>query len=247
MFPILQIGPLAIQTPGLILIIGIWIGLTIGERTAPKLGLQANDFYNIITYSLLAGLVGARLTFVINHVETFISSPLSIISPNPDLLNPTGGILISILAALIYAQRKKIGYWQIAEGVTPFLAIINIAIPLANLASGTGYGEPTNMPWGITLWGEKRHPTQIYEAIAALFIFLILLYILKSNLREKHNISIFVFIMILASLSKILIERFHGDSIIVFGGFRETQLIAWIVLCLALILHKSYQKQRKSK
>ena len=41
MFPILQIGPLAIQVPGLVIIAGLWFGLTLSEHRAKKHGAKS--------------------------------------------------------------------------------------------------------------------------------------------------------------------------------------------------------------
>ena len=36
MFPILQLGPLALQVPGLLLLVGLWIGTLVVEREAVR-------------------------------------------------------------------------------------------------------------------------------------------------------------------------------------------------------------------
>ena len=56
MFPILQIGPLALQTPGLFIIIGIWLGLSTSERFASRFHIDPNQLYNLVLVSLLAGI-----------------------------------------------------------------------------------------------------------------------------------------------------------------------------------------------
>jgi prolipoprotein diacylglyceryltransferase len=60
MFPYLPIGPYLLQTPGLALLIGIWIGSTLTEREAKFLKIDAQAVYNLIFLGLVAGIIGAN-------------------------------------------------------------------------------------------------------------------------------------------------------------------------------------------
>ena len=101
MFPTLQIGPLTVQTPGLLILLGIWLGLTIAERRAHRFGVDANHLDTIVFTSLLIGVISARLAFVAAHLAVFSSSWLDIFSLNPQLLDPWGGVVGFILSAFV--------------------------------------------------------------------------------------------------------------------------------------------------
>ena len=62
MLPILQIGPIAIQLPGLLLLLGLWLGTLMSERAARQHQLSANTVSNMIFYGLIAGILGAEHT-----------------------------------------------------------------------------------------------------------------------------------------------------------------------------------------
>ena len=53
MLPILQVGPLAIQAPGLILLLGLWLGLALAERTAHYWGVPGKTLYNLAFMALI--------------------------------------------------------------------------------------------------------------------------------------------------------------------------------------------------
>lgn len=95
MLPILHIGPLAIQVPGLVLLLGLWLGLSLTERYAPRYGMDSKILYNLVIISILAGVVGARLLYVARFPDAFLSKPASIISLNPSLLDLWGGVFHS--------------------------------------------------------------------------------------------------------------------------------------------------------
>ncbi|MBE9524695.1 MAG: prolipoprotein diacylglyceryl transferase [Chloroflexi bacterium] len=170
MLPILQIGPLAIQTPGLILLLGLWLGLSLSERLAPRFNSDANSLYNLVFFALVAGLLGARLGYAMQNMQHFIASPISLVSLNPGLLDISSGLAVGLLVAFIYGNRKALHLWSTLDAITPMLAVFAIALALSHYASGSAFGSVTTLPWGIYLWSAKRHPSQIYEAILAIII-----------------------------------------------------------------------------
>ncbi len=236
MFPVLHLGPLALQTPGLIIVLGIWIGLSVSEKYCKKTGLSSNDLSNITTIGLVAGILGARLIYILEHVQAFLDAPGSIYSLNEELMNPPGGLLIGALSILIYTNRNKISFLTSLDSLTPLLAILNIFIPLSNLASGNSYGSPANLPWSIYLWGENRHPSQLYETAAGIIILLVLLSLIRTRTDNDNHGVIFARFVSMSALARLFLEHFRGDSTLVFNHFREAQILAWFVLAFGLAL-----------
>ncbi len=231
MFPIMQIGPFAIRVPSLFIILGLWLGLSFAERKAPSRDVNPTTLYNLILISLVISIIGARLLYVVRFRSIFTSNPRSIISFNPGLLDPLGGVALGLIAALIYAQYVKLKLWHTLDALTPLLAVMGIALGLANLSSGNFFGSPTNLPWAIQLWGTYRHPTQIYEIILATII----LAILQAFWRRESAPGIFFLSFIaMSAASRLFLEAFRGDSVLVLNGLRQAQIIAWIILALSL-------------
>jgi phosphatidylglycerol---prolipoprotein diacylglyceryl transferase len=235
MLPILQVGPLALQTPGLVLLLGVWIGLWLAERYASRRGQDASSLYNLVLAGIIFGLAGGRLFYVFSYPEAFLASPRSIISINPGLFDMWGGLLSGLLAALVYGGRKKLPFWSTLDALTPGLAVFAVALHLANLASGNGFGSPTQLPWAIELWGAQRHPTQVYESLAAAMILVYLLSLLRSSTPWTEGTFFLVFVALSAGAC-LFLEAFRGDSVLIAGGLRSAQVMAWIVLAASLWL-----------
>jgi phosphatidylglycerol---prolipoprotein diacylglyceryl transferase len=235
MLPILQIGPLAMQTPGLILILGLWVGLTLAEKLAPRYQINPNDIYNLVFNALIAGVIGARIIFVIRYIDIFRATPLNLISLNPGLLDPLGGLGVGFLIALIYGNRKNLPLWSTLDALTPILAVFAVAISLANFASGDAFGIETQVPWGILLWGAKRHPVQIYETLGASFILTIIWFSkYGKNLTSRGPGITFVTFLVMSASVRMFLEAFRGDSLILLGNIRTFQVLAWVVLATSL-------------
>jgi phosphatidylglycerol:prolipoprotein diacylglycerol transferase len=244
MLPVLQVGPLALQTPGLVLLLGIWAGLWLAEHGAHRHRIESTHLYNLALVALLSGLVGGRLFYVLSYPSAFSASPRSIFSLNPGLFDIWGALFSGLLAALLYGNRKKLAFWPTLDALTPGLAMVTIALSLSNLASGNGFGAPTQLPWAIELWGAHRHPSQIYEALAALVILAIVLFMQRS---EKMKIPglLFLAFLALSAGARLFLEAFRGDSVLLPNGWRVAQLSAWLLLaaCLWLIQRRGQAGQ----
>ena len=229
MFPVLQIGPLALQTSGLALLAGLWIGLSLAEQFAPKRGIQSNALYNLVFIALACGAVGARLGYVLRYTAVFAENPASLLSLNPGLLSPGDGMVTAALGAWVYGHRKGLPLWNVLDVLTPVVAVMAAAVGISHLASGAAFGSATEMPWGLELWGARRHPTQVYEILAALLI-LAILWPGRKQVQSWPPGRYFLSFLAASAGARLFLEAFRGDSTLLPGGFRMGQILAWLVL-----------------
>ncbi len=232
MFPILQIGPLAIQLPGLLLLVGLWIGTQIAERETARYKLDPGLISNMIFIALTAGIIGARLGYALKYIDLYLSEPLNLLALNANTLSIIEGIAVGLIAAMIYAQRKGLSLLPTLDTLALGAAVFAIFVALAHLSSGDAFGASTTVPWAIELWGADRHPSQIYELLFAVGVTLVIL-----QVRKKRSFSGFIFTLFvaLAAISRLFLEGFRGDSSIVFGSIRSAQLISFVVMIFVLI------------
>lgn len=244
MLPILQLGPLAIQLPGLFLLAGIWLATTLIEREAPRHKLSPETLNSLILIGLVAGILGARLAYAARFMNIYIEKPLSLLSLNPATLAPAEGALIGLLAAFIYGSRKKLPWWPMLDVFAPALALFSIALGFAHLASGDAFGQATTLLWGIELWGAVRHPTQIYEIILAGINFWVIWRITKNKAFPGFT---FLSWLGLSAAARLLLEGLRGDSLVILGSLRSAQLVALLVLLSAMMGLGYLSRQGQSK
>jgi phosphatidylglycerol:prolipoprotein diacylglycerol transferase len=233
MLPILQIGRVAIQLPGLLSLAGIWFGISAVDKQAARLQLPASAIQNMVLVGLIVGVLGARLGYAARFFPAYAEDPIGLISLQPATLSPEVGALCGLIACWIYGQRNKLAFWQTVDTLAPGLAVFSLSLGLAHLASGDAFGAPTAVPWAIELWGALRHPSQVYEILAA---GLVLIAILRAGRETSFPGLIFLIWVVLASFSRLLLEAFRGDSVLILGGFRAAQIAALLTLLLALIV-----------
>jgi phosphatidylglycerol:prolipoprotein diacylglycerol transferase len=222
----------------ILMLAALWLGLSLAERRAHRHGVSAEALNNIVLYSVLGYVIGGRLMFALANLSAFAASPLSVFSLNPDLFDPTGALITSILVGFIYGQRQKLALWSTLDALTPMFATLAIGLSLSHFAAGTAFGGPTSLPWGIDLWNATRHPSQIYELGASLLIFVM---IWSRNIESRSGIMFLLFTALTAG-SRLFLEAFRGDSTLIFGGIRLGQVVAWLVLALALFASESVRR-----
>ena len=79
MFPTIRIGPLSLQAPGLMLLLSLWIGITLAEKSAKVYKVSAERLSNLIFIALLAGILGARLAYIAQFPQAFAGNWLNIV------------------------------------------------------------------------------------------------------------------------------------------------------------------------
>jgi phosphatidylglycerol:prolipoprotein diacylglycerol transferase len=186
----------------------------------------------MILLGLVVGVVGARLWYAIRFMEVYIENPLSLFSLNPSTLALEEGILTGLLAAWIYGQRKGLPLWSTLDALSPGLAVFGVALGLSHLSSGDAFGAPSSVPWAIELWGEHRHPSQVYEILLAGLILFVLW-----RMRTWDAFPGFTFLswVVMAAAARLFLGAFRGDSVILLGGIRSTQVISLVVLLGAML------------
>jgi phosphatidylglycerol:prolipoprotein diacylglycerol transferase len=215
----------------ILLLAALWIGVAFAEKRVGRHGISKEALNNLIYYSLVGYILGGRLFFVLANLSAFSDNLLSIFSLNIDLFDPAGALVTAVMVGFVYGQSQKLALWSTLDALTPFFGVLAIGLSLSHLAAGTAFGSPTEAPWGIDLWNANRHPTQVYELVAALLIFTVL-WIRKSGAPSGSDFLLFT---ACTAGARLIIEGFRGDSTLILGGVRLAQVIAWLILAAALL------------
>jgi phosphatidylglycerol---prolipoprotein diacylglyceryl transferase len=227
----------------ILVLAALWLGLALTEKRAERHGISKDDINNIVYYSVLGYIIGGRVLFVLANLSAFTQSPLSVFSINIDLFDPLGALAAMILVGFVYGQRKTLPLWSTLDALTPLFAVLAMGLSLSHLAAGTAFGSPTDAAWGIDLWNATRHPTQIYQLIAALVVFGLIWF----RQTDSPACSTFLLFAALTAASHLFLEAFRGDSTLILGSLRMAQVIAWTVLAVVLFASESMISQQKAR
>ena len=215
---IFGLGPLSIRWYGLLFAAGFLIGYHIVERMFKYENENLKWLDSLFIYLIVATIIGARLGHVFFYGWDYYSqNPGEILMVWHGGLASHGGAIGILIAMYLYSKfvTKRSMLWTLDRVVVP-TALVATMIRTGNLMNSEIYGVQTDLPWGFIFerMGETvpKHPTQIYEALAYLVSFGILMYLYwKTNARKKQGLILGAF-FILIFTARFFIEFVKEDQ-----------------------------------
>jgi phosphatidylglycerol:prolipoprotein diacylglycerol transferase len=243
---------------GLLVMLGV-VGAAILSMVEFRRRGQASDYiWDSLLYLLPAGIIGARLWYVVNTTLggdlRYIENPLSILNLKQGGLHYFGAILFGAIAFYIYAKKMGLDMWLALDAVAPGLLLGQAIARPANFINQELYGQPTNLPWGIMIDSQHRiapwndiivfpeettrfHPTFAYEILWNFFAMGLLLIISRKYEEKLKPGVIFGAWLILAGFGRNIIEFFRPDQPVIPGtAFSYSRLVAVLMIIAGILL-----------
>ncbi|MBN3036518.1 MAG: prolipoprotein diacylglyceryl transferase [Bacteroidales bacterium] len=195
-----SLGTLSIRWYGLLFALAFIAGYLIMGHIFRLEQVPAGLLDKLTTWMVIGTVVGARLGHCFFYEpEYYLANPARILRIWEGGL-ASHGAAIGILAVLWFFSRKSGRTWLwIVDRIVIVVALSGFFIRTGNLINSEIYGDETSLPWGFVFvrTGETfpRHPTQIYEGVSYLIIFILLyrLYLKKgTKLREGTLFGLFL-------------------------------------------------------
>lgn len=230
---------LPIRAYGLMMVVGFTLGIWRAIRVSEKrYGIEKDRVYDIALVSLLSGVIGARIVFILLNPGT--ESWREFFAVWQGGLSFQGGLACAMIVGYIYTRIAKLNFWTVADMVAPSLAIGYAFTRIGCFLNGCCFGAPTNLPWGVRFLENGNltppsHPTQLYATIANLLILWLL-----TKLEKMHRKPGFVFVGYLGlySIYRFLIEFLRsGYSAEPWAfGLTEAQVPSLALVAVSAIL-----------
>jgi len=255
---LVSIGPLSIKYYGLVYALGFLMGYLFLRYTAKKRKLKLTedqiDIY--IIWLIVGSILMARLFDVfIYNLPQYINNLSEAFRIWDGGLSFQGGLVGAIIVTIIFCRRYKIHFYDIADLLVIPTALTLFFGKLANYTNSELYGTITNpqsTPWCVIFQKIDmycRHPTQIYEAIAVLILFIILLvyYIhQEKSVKAKNKKGTTFWIFILGySILRFFITFLRDEP--QYAGLNVGQWLSILTILIAgIFLWKLWKTESKS-
>jgi phosphatidylglycerol:prolipoprotein diacylglycerol transferase len=228
----ISLGPLAIRWYGILVTLAFAVGSYLAYREVKRLKLDPDELLNILIITIPSSILGARLYYVIMNWEHYGANLSEILKTWQGGLAVHGGIIVAVLAILLYCRLRKQNFFSWVDILAPSLAIGQAIGRWGNYFNQEAYGYESSLPWAMLIDGAKRHPTFLYESLWNILVFA-LLYVLS---RRKHNAgAIFAIYLIAYSIGRFFIEMLRTDSLMI-GPLRAAMVISVLSVLLGLFL-----------
>lgn len=249
---IFRIGNFAIRWYGLLFALGFVFGYIIMGSIFKKEKIPQKLLDTLTMYMVIGTVVGARLGHCLFYEPGFyLSHPLNILKIWEGGLASHGAAVGIIIALYFFSRKAKKTFLWIIDRVVIVVALAGFFIRMGNLMNSEIYGVETSLPWGFIFvrWGETlpKHPTQIYEALSYLLIFVLLYSIyLRKGIKLKDGYIFGLFLILLFS-ARFLIEFIKEPQV----GFEDNMIlnmgqllsIPFVLLGIAILIRSKKQKK----
>lgn len=192
-----HIGPVPIRSFGLMLAISFFLGVYYVSRVAKRDKRPFDPFLNVAYILIIGGIVGARLSYVLLHLEDFSGRWTDSFNPFGSHqfgiagLNLYGGVVLAIFGAWAYCRHKKLHVLDVFDYFAPTLGLGLGITRIGCFLNGCCFGTPTDLPWGVrfpvdslpyAVFGDAHiHPAQLYSSLYGLILFVGLHFVLKKR------------------------------------------------------------------
>ena len=247
---------------GIVIVTGMMIAIWIAQREAKRTGQNPEQYLDLAMIGIAAGILGARIYYVIFAWDYYKDDLLSIFNIRQGGLAIYGGIIGACIAVVIYSRKKKQNFSLLMDTASMSIVFGQIMGRWGNFFNREVFGDYTNNLFAMQLpvsavraneitqkmWDHvvtvngveyiQVHPTFLYESLWNVGVLLFLFWFRK---RKKFNGEVFLMYLIGYGLGRIWIEGLRTDQLLLpVVGLPVSQLLSGclVVGCTILVVWK---------
>jgi len=249
---IFRIGNFAPRWYGVLFASGFLFGYLILKRVFRNEGLKDEVLDRLTIYVAIGTIIGARLGHCLFYEPSYyLSNPIEILKIWRGGLASHGAAIGIPIVLWLFVRKEKKPYMWILDRIVIVVALGGAMIRLGNLMNSEIYGVETTLPWGFVFLrnGETvpKHPTQIYEALAYLITFVVLLRLYWRKKGEFVSGLLFSLFLIIVFVFRFFVEYVKEDQVDFEAGMALNMgqwlslpfiLLGFVVLIFSLRKHR---------
>ena len=245
----------------LCILLGVIVAYILITREGKKQGLSKEFTSDLIFYTLIIGILGARVYYCVFNLDYYLANPSEILKIYNGGLAIHGGVIAGLIFVYFYTKKKNISFIKILDIVAPAVIIAQSFGRWGNFFNQEAHGGITtyqnlknmHIPEfiinGMHIEGKYYYPTFFFESIWCLIGFIILMIARRNkNLRKGFQIG---FYFIWYGIGRFFIEALRTDSLMFFG-LKIAQIVSLIGIIIGIIIivtnkNKKYYNEMEVK
>lgn len=245
----------------LCILLGVIVAYILITREGKKQGLPKEFISDLIFYTLIIGILGARVYYCVFNLDYYLANPSEILKIYNGGLAIHGGVIAGLIFVYFYTKEKNVSFIKILDIVAPAVIIAQSFGRWGNFFNQEAHGGITtyqnlknmHIPEfiinGMHIEGKYYYPTFFFESIWCLIGFMILMIARRNkNLRKGFQIG---FYFIWYGIGRFFIEAFRTDSLMFFG-LKIAQIVSLIGIIIGIIIivtnrNKKYYNEMEVK
>lgn len=255
---LLEIGGITIYWYSVTMLLAVLTGIYLATRESKKQGMSS-FISDLITYTIIFGIIGARIYYVIFNFDSYKDNILSIFKIWEGGIAIYGAIIGGFIAIVYLAKKRRQDIIKTTDIIVPGLLLAQSIGRWGNFFNQEAHGGivtyeflkslqiPKFIIDGMYINGNYYHPTFLYESLWCLLGFIILIIIRKITQRKKGIMTYGYFIWY--GLGRIFVEGLRTDSLYI-GNYRVSQLVSLFLIITGIIgiiiaIKKGNKNERK--
>ena len=247
---LVRIGDLKIHWYGIMIAIGLYAGIQVALRDAPRRGVDREKLLNVSLLAAVLGILGGRLYYVVqNQPSYYFHHPEQILAVWNGGMAFFGAIFGGALAVALGCWRYRLNVWSVFDLGALGLLIGQAFGRVGNIINGDIVGYRTN-GWGfeytnIHTFAPPNTPVQpasLYELVIALGLF-VLFWWIRTRVHPEGMLAMLY--VVAYSVSQFLVF-FVRDNVILFAGLKQAQLTSIVTFVIGLAgMAYLYRRERQ--
>ena len=230
-----EIGGLQVHWFGVMMALGFLAGLLNWTWLGRRGGRDFNYCSDLLFWVMVAGVLGARLAYVLANLADFLAEPATIFRIDQGGLIYYGGLLGAIAAMLVFARKKQESAWSVFDLVVTSVPLAHAFGRVGCVLNGCCFGRlhenwpAIRYPSGSLAWWQHLHmdmidrsalqsmpvhPVQLYESICNLLIYVLLVLVYRRHRRAGIVAATYLMVY---PVVRFLLEFLRGDERLRYG------------------------------
>ena len=262
----LEIGPLTIHAYAMCILAGIAVAIWMGDRRLQDRGAQEGIVLDVAMWAVPFGIVGGRLYHVITTPQPYFGengNPLDALKIWQGGLGIWGAVALGAVGAWLGLRSTDVRFLDFTDAVAPGVLVAQGIGRWGNWFNNEIYGEPTDLPWGVTIHqfdaGAGRavvdaagqpivlgtyHPTFLYEALF-LFVLAIVLLAVDRRVVLARGQVLALYVMGYPA-GRFFIELMRTDAANTILGLRVNLWVSVIVFTFGVVLFLIFGRKQRA-
>ncbi len=252
-----RIGSIEVYWYGLLIALAIVLSVVLAVKQAKKLNFPEGLVYDTILMIIPCAIIGARAYFVACNWDYYSKDLKAIFDLRSGGLAIYGGVILVFIGGFAMCYIRKIPFRELADYCVVYLPLGQAIGRWGNFFNQECFGTTTNLPWGMTSSTIESylkstcptlvstmpvHPTFLYESLADLAIFFVLLYVRKHSKVPFETSCVY---FVLYGTARFFIEGLRTDSLYLgHTSIRISQLLS-LVFVVAALIYIAFARSKK--
>lgn len=264
MYPVFfQLGGVTVRAYAFMLSLAYLSGMFFTAWRAKKRGLDQRVVYDVSFYAVLAGILGARLLYALQHADAFRDNLTAIVNPfagstlGIEGFSLFGGAAGAIAGATLFFKLKKIPILLYADAAAPSFGLIIFFIKTGCFLNGCCYGVPVQGKLGVTFpaaspAGQYQlsinaihlFPVQLLHASAGILLFLICIIAGRKKIFPGFELYLAGLLYFTMNFFIDFYRVYPDQNQFVFFSYNQIASIVLFILFATLLFQGAYQRRQ---